>query len=137
MVTGGNLDWITFDKVTNKFKIEPTEQEHKDYSLATIVIKFEAYDASDAARARFTATNFEFEIKFYSVVVEKCSASTLIAQSLPTALTVSFYGDNNPFLVPLVTDSGTAVLQAIAGHESDTCGDLLYTPSGGLDSWVK
>ena len=61
-----------------------------------------------------------------------------MAQSSLAPLTVSFYGDPKPLTVPLVTDSGTAELQAIAGHESDTCGDLLYTPSGGaLNSWVK
>ena len=108
-----------------------------DYYGQTLTVRFEAYDKTpSSARSRLTANDFELEIEFNSIVLEKCYASTLQAQSSTPSQTVSFFEDPQPFTVSLVTDTGTAALQSVPGHESDTCGDLLYTPSGDINSWV-
>ena len=112
LIAGGNLDWINYDGATNKFIISPSKQEYEDYHGQTITVKFEVYDKTPSStRPRLTANDFEFEIELNSIVLEKCYASTLQAQSSTPPQTVSFFEDPQPFTVSLVTDSGTAALQ--------------------------
>ena len=77
LIAGGNLDWITFDRVANKFILAPSRQEYYDYHGQTMTIKFEAFDAASSSRPRHTTSDFGFEIEFNSVILEKCYASIL------------------------------------------------------------
>ena len=61
LIADGNLNWISFDKVTKQFIINPTKQEYLDYYGKTITVKFEVYDGSPSAtRPRLSASDFEF-----------------------------------------------------------------------------
>ena len=78
LIENGNLKWIFYDKATKKFILTPTKQEYMDYHGQTIIIKFEVFDnIPSATRPRYSASDFEFEVQFNSVVLEKCYASIL------------------------------------------------------------
>ena len=78
LIAGGNLDWISYNKATKKFILSPTKQEYLDYHGQTITVKFEVYDNTPSStRPRHSASDFEFEIEFNSVVVGICHGSIL------------------------------------------------------------